>query len=635
LSNEKDTGLSLSNDAVLLLGESHYIDCNREAEEMFGLTREQLLQSTPDKLSLEFQPDGANSKEESRQKMNLALEGKSQLFDWQHRKADGTLFDTEVSLNRVEFEGRPVLLTVVRDITERKKSEEARLETEQMFRAIVENSHAGIFTADDNFRITYANDMVSRMLGRPNTEIIGHDFRDFLDEESKKIVAERYIRRQLGEDVPPRYEFNIVRKDGSLRRVEISSTIFRTASGNLRTVGQVLDITERKKAEAELRQAHEELESRVEKRTVELSDANLLLQKEISRRAQVEQSLRESELKYRHLVQSSNTIILEMNPEGKVTFFNSFAEKFFGYKEVEILGKSVIGTIVPPRGSADQDLVAMIDDIITHPEHYLHNENENMKRSGERVWIVWTNQPHFDEQGNLRDILCVGIDRTEQKMSEQLMARQEREQAAATERNRLARDLHDAVSQTLFSASIISEVLPRLWERDEKEGHRRLEEVRQLTRGALAEMRTLLLELRPDALVDAEIGFLLKQLGESITGRSRVPVVVSVNGQCAMPVEVKIGLYRIAQEALNNVAKHAAAKEVKVELFCRSNGLTLRVADNGRGFEKKNVPRNSLGLNIMKERAKEIGASISVKSRSGQGTAVRVVWKARTQEVAA
>jgi PAS domain S-box-containing protein len=626
-------GEQLSNDAILLLGEAGFVECNREAEEMFGLTREQLLRSMPDELSPERQPDGADSKEESLKKMTLASAGASQLFEWQHRRGDGTLFDAEVSLNRVEVEGRQMLLAIVHDITERKKSEEGRMETEQMFRAIVENSHAGIFTIDDTFHITYANDMVSQMLLRPNSEIIGHDFRDFLDEESQKIVAERYVRRQLGEDVPPRYEFNIVRKDGSKRRVEISSTIFRSVSGKLRTVGQVLDITERKKAEAELRQAHEELESRVEKRTSELSEANLLLQKEIAHRAQVEKSLRDSELKYRHLVQSSNTIILEMNTEGMVTFFNSFAEKFFGYSETEIIGKSVIGTIVPPRDSANKDLAAMIEDIIRDPERYLHNENENMKRNGERVWIVWTNQPHFDEQGKLRNILCVGIDRTEQKRSEQMLARREREQAAVTERNRLARDLHDAVSQTLFSASLISEVLPRLWERDDKEGRRRLEEVRQLTRGALAEMRTLLLELRPDSLVDAEIGFLLNQLGESITGRSRVPVAVTVTGQCAMPVEVKVALYRIAQESLNNVAKHADAKEANVGLLCREGRVVLRVRDNGRGFDRKKVPPNSLGLSIMKERAREIGASISIRSKVGQGTSVRVTWNSRTEEV--
>jgi nitrate/nitrite-specific signal transduction histidine kinase len=111
------------------------------------------------------------------------------------------------------------------------------------------------------------------------------------------------------------------------------------------------------------------------------------------------------------------------------------------------------------------------------------------------------------------------------------------ELAAGQERQRLARDLHDAVSQTLFSVSLIAEVLPRIYARDPDQGAKRLEELRQLTRGALAEMRTLLLELRPAALAEANLPDLLKQLGEAVTGRARIPVEV-VSEETGMPAEV-------------------------------------------------------------------------------------------------
>jgi signal transduction histidine kinase len=142
-------------------------------------------------------------------------------------------------------------------------------------------------------------------------------------------------------------------------------------------------------------------------------------------------------------------------------------------------------------------------------------------------------------------------------------------------------------------------------------------------------MRTLLLELRPDSLVEAEIGYLLKQLGESITGRSRVPVEVIVKGDCAMPVAVKVALYRIAQEALNNVAKHAGAKKARLSLFCLPGKVTLEVADDGQGFVTEKVPPNSLGLGIMRERAREIGATLALKSAAGKGTKVKVSWTLR------
>ncbi len=616
----------MTNDAILLLEDGRVVDCNAEAERMFGLARGRLLRMMPQDFSPERQPDGGMSSDLALEKIRRAAAGESQAFEWQHRRSDGTLLDAEVTLDPVELDGKPMLLAVVRDVTERKRTEEASRETEQMFRAIVENSHAGIFIIDDAFRITYANDMTSVMLARTNDEIIGHDFREMLDEESIKIVADRYIRRRMGEEVPSRYEFNIVQKGGSKRRVEISSTIFRTTSGSLRTVGQVLDITEKKKADEELRLAHDELESRVEERTAELTEANLRLERAIAERALIEEALRQSERKYRHLVERANTIILEMDAAGKVMFVNEFGQRFFGFDEAEIVGKSIIGTILPPGPESEKNFDALVDDVMKRPEYYAQNEYEFVKKNGERVWIVWTNQPFFDEQGQLQRILRVGIDRTEQKRSEQMLAQQARERAAAIERNRLARDLHDAVSQTLFSASLIADVLPKLWEKDEAEGRKRLEEVRQLTKGALAEMRTLLIELRPAALLEAKLDHLLKQLGESITGRARIPVTVSVRGEYSLPAEVKVVLYRVAQEALNNIAKHSEATAASVTLVYDKNRVTLTVSDNGRGFDPKSTPLNSLGMGIMRERTRQIGARLAVRSEIGKGTTVRAVW---------
>ena len=207
---------------------------------------------------------------------------------------------------------------------------------------------------------------------------------------------------------------------------------------------------------------------------------------------------------------------------------------------------------------------------------------------------------------------------------------QAEESAAAMERNRLARDLHDAVSQTLFSASLIAEVLPRIYERDPQQGRERLEELRQLTRGALAEMRTLLLELRPAALAESNLPDLLRQLTEGVVGRSRIPVDLRLDMARAVPSEVGVAMYRIAQEALNNVAKHSEAEHADVTLRdCRDDdedALELVVRDNGRGFDVEKARSGRLGLGIMAERAESIGAQLEVDARSGEGTCVRVVW---------
>jgi signal transduction histidine kinase len=212
---------------------------------------------------------------------------------------------------------------------------------------------------------------------------------------------------------------------------------------------------------------------------------------------------------------------------------------------------------------------------------------------------------------------------------------QTREFAVVQERSRLARELHDAVTQTLFSGSLISEALPAVWENDQEEGKQLLQEMRQLSRGALAEMRTLLLELRPTALADAKMDELLRQLGTAVTGRTGVPVEVTIDGECDLPDEVHVSIYRIAQEALNNVVKHAQASQIAVSLCCSPEPdeaacnvwLELQVRDDGIGFEAADVEPGELGLGIMQERAQAVGAELRIESQLGQGTTVTVVWK--------
>ena len=205
---------------------------------------------------------------------------------------------------------------------------------------------------------------------------------------------------------------------------------------------------------------------------------------------------------------------------------------------------------------------------------------------------------------------------------------QEMVAAATQERTRLARDLHDAVTQTIYSASLIAEVLPSVWDRNPDEGKRNLVKLRQLVRGALAEMRTLLFELRPASLEAAELSTLLRHLGDALTGRTRIPVEFKLSENNPPPVDVKITIYRIAQEAFNNIAKHSEATRVSVELNVDDRNLDLVVSDNGRGFDPTMVAEDRLGIQIMSERAREIDARLQIESSKGNGTQVSATWAA-------
>jgi len=199
--------------------------------------------------------------------------------------------------------------------------------------------------------------------------------------------------------------------------------------------------------------------------------------------------------------------------------------------------------------------------------------------------------------------------------------------AAARERQRLAQSLHDAVNQSLFSAGLIAEVLPRVWDQDQELARQSLEDMRRLLRGASAEMRALLAELRPSTLTEAELGGLLHLLGDAFTGRTNVPATVMVQGEGALPADVQVAIYRICQEALNNIAKHAEASEVEISLCHEGNTMDLRIRDDGRGFDTGATVSGHYGLSMMRERAEAVGVLLTITSQPGHGTDVRIFWQ--------
>ncbi|MDD5680016.1 MAG: ATP-binding protein [Candidatus Omnitrophica bacterium] len=160
---------------------------------------------------------------------------------------------------------------------------------------------------------------------------------------------------------------------------------------------------------------------------------------------ETKRALDKSEEKYRELVQGANSIILRMDVKGNVTFFNEFAQKFFGYKEAEILGQNVIGTIVPLTDTSGHDLRMMIDDIMVHPERYVNNENENMNRNGKRVWIAWTNKAILDKGNSVREVLCIGNNITALKQAETeiVKAKEAAESASRAKSSFLANMSHE------------------------------------------------------------------------------------------------------------------------------------------------------------------------------------------------
>lgn len=223
------------------------------------------------------------------------------------------------------------------------------------------------------------------------------------------------------------------------------------------------------------------------------------------------------------------------------------------------------------------------------------------------------------------------IARVESQLALYHVHQQAQKLAAVRERESLARDLHDAVSQTLFSANVIAETLLYQYQGDSDDIVTGLEQVHALTQTALAEMRVLLLELRPESLTKARLCDLLEQLGSILRARTSVSVSVEADEACALPPDVHIAFYRIAQEAITNVTRHARATQVGIILHSNAGRAQLVIDDNGKGFWPDKIVPGHFGLSNMRERAAEIGAALAIDSTPGQGTCISLVWDVKGQ----
>jgi PAS domain S-box-containing protein len=299
-------------------------------------------------------------------------------------------------------------------------------------------------------------------------------------------------------------------------------------------------------------------------------------------------------------------------------------EKRFVRKNGEIFWGRVTYSVVPDDNTNPKYLVGIIEDITEQrqaSQKLAEQQSEYRRTLEQRV------EERTHELGEANQRLMDEIN--QRKRAEEALALKAAEDAVTAERTRLARDLHDAVTQTLFSASIIAEVLPELWQINEDEAKKSSEELGQLTRGALAEMRTLLLELRPAALTQSRLTDLIRQLCDALIGRARLPIKFTSEGDRTLPPEVQVAFYRIAQESLNNVFKYARATQVNVSLFFTPAGAQLEVCDNGVGFDMSKSKPTSLGMQIMRERAEAIGAALSIASKPGEGVCLNLTWTER------
>ncbi len=578
------------------------------------------------------------------------LAGKRDSYNVEKRyvRKNGEVFWVLLTLSAVRDDDRnPIYLVgLIEDIDEQKRTLAELQESEARFRAIYDHAEMGIVIAnldentasnldDDLFRVLIAhqrfNPALQRMFGYSETELQSMDVAALIYPEDRGLDAE--LSRQLfaGERDAYRAEMRYLRKDGSVFWGRLNYSLVRSADGKPRmAIGIIEDIDQEKQAQEHLRESEARFRAMFDNAAVGMSLMSL------DRRVVKINQIAERIIGYKFEELIDVDPINLSHPEDREIGLSEFREMVAGKRQGFFMEKRYIRkngevflgrisySVVPDKYGNPEYMVGMIEDITEQKlaaEKLATRERENLEtletleqRVEERTRAL--------KEANLR--LVAEIE--QRQLAEESLATKAVEEAIVTERTRLARELHDAVTQTLFSASLIAEVLPDLWAMDENEAKNSTEELRQLTRGALAEMRTLLLELRPAALLQARFPDLLKQLVEAVVGRTRLPVKLDVVGDDELPPDVQVALYRIAQESLNNIVKYARATQVTIALNQSCCHVELEISDNGVGFDLSTIKPTSLGLRIMRERAESIGARFQINSAPGDDTQVSVIW---------
>lgn len=352
--------------------------------------------------------------------------------------------------------------------------------------------------------------------------------------------------------------------------------------------------------------------------------------------------VRQREQQYTDLVENLNSMVIKTAPDGTITFCNNYACRFFGYKQHELIGKRLTDTIVPPVDSAGVDLDAEMGIILSEPEKHRRQENENITRKGERVWVMWRNEPIYDEAGKFVELLSIGNDLTDHKRTEQqLLEYQAKLRSLALqlslaeeqERHRLSDAIHDDIVQDLAFTKIQLAMLAKTPLKPAV-----APVVQELYDGVvdvIQRLRTLSFELSPSVLYRLGLAAAAEWLTERMVERHGFHAHVEADlGDTEITQELQIIAYQSLRELLANAAKHSQAKNILVSLDAQNGTLMIEVRDDGVGFDPKQMrppdQEGGYGLFSLQERLAHLGGRLIIESAPGEGAGFLLVVPLKT-----
>jgi two-component system sensor histidine kinase UhpB len=514
-----------------------------------------------------------------------------------------------------------------------------REHSEERLRSVVESAIDAIVTVDSNGRIIFWNPKAEMMFGYKAAEVIGQPVAVIMPERFREIHQQglnQAASRKKSKIAGSTLELVGLRKDASEFPLELSLANWETKEGAFFTA-IIRDISKRKQAEKELQAARDELEQRVDARTAELGQTNLQLRKQIDECEQAQFALQESELKYATLVEDA-LIGVYIIQDGKIEFANDKFADIYGYSKEELIGMDSLNLVHPD----DRPLIKKLrEKRIRGQKVPAEYESRGLKKDGDIIWVMRsfsriTYKGHPAISGIVADIserreaeeALRKSDKELRVLSNQLLSTEEKE------RKRIARELHDGIGQALSAIKFsVENALLEVRAAANPIDPGSLEAVIPLTRKTIEEVRRIVEDLRPSILDDlgilATIGWFCREF-QNVYAGIRIETTIDVE-EDEVPLYLKTTIYRILQEALNNVAKHSRANFVHLQLKKTDSNLNLSIQDNGRGFNLDKTmalktSRRGFGLASMRERAELSGASFSMDSTPGKGTTISIKW---------
>ncbi len=597
-----------ANDAIFLIQGMEIQDCNRMTEVLFGCGREQIVGRTPIDFSPETQPDGESSATKGDKKIAAVLAGEPQFFEWTHRRLDGTRFDAEVSLNRVELAGGWFVQAIVRDISPRKQTEITLKLLSQRFRLAAAAAAAAVWEWNLQTNDILVDERMFALYGYPTNS-------------SGRLAYEQWASRVHPQDLPEqeatlkqtiatkgqsKREFRIHRTDGTLRHVQAAEIVICDERGvAVRMVGVNIDITERKQAEQQLQENQRMLATLM---------ANL------------------PGMVYR----------CQNDADWTMQFVSDGCHALTGYRPQDLQASRTTNFAALTHPD-DRDLVRQTVENAVQRRGVFEVNYRIRTAIGEEKWVWERGQGVFGAEGNLIALEGFITDITAQRQAEaEREAATKREQkiraeftrrliaSQEAERTRIAREIHDHLGQLLTALKLDLRSLERrasgLSDPELQAALLgKVKSARELADETITSVQKIASELRPGILDRLGLAAAVEAEAQTFATRTGVTCHCSVPDETpAIPQDRAIATFRIFQEIMTNIARHAHATEVQIQLQSSATVLELEVADNGVGLAEEHFTNpKSFGLLGMTERAEILGGQIEFGKRpSGSGTVV-------------